>query len=96
MLELFSSLQARFLALDLAKREDIEHRVMAAMQKEAEKTSKLAGERLEVLLSWGIKAGTDAYKSATDIDQYLALAKILNSTFTQAGGPPAVTYGKSL
>ncbi|WP_243018724.1 hypothetical protein, partial [Candidatus Cardinium hertigii] len=99
VLELFSSLQARFLALDLVKRENMKNRVMAEMQKEAGETSNvstLARERLEELLSLGIKVGTDAYKSATDVDQYFALAKILNRTFAQAGVPPAVPYGKSL
>ncbi|WP_243553090.1 hypothetical protein [Candidatus Cardinium sp. cBcalN2] len=99
VLELFSSLQTRFLALDLTKRKDMEHRVMAEMQKETEEISKvstLAGERLDLLLSLGIKVGTDAYKSATDVENYFALAKILNRTFEQEGVPPAVPYGKSL
>lgn len=112
VLERYATLQNCFLALPIDKRQQLADEFSRTFYSATDVGNTLLGEQvpeivesinskeplrtLEQLLTRGIKAGTDAYKSDTALAQFSILASHLQSLFSRNQVPQSVPYGKGL
>lgn len=112
VLERYATLQNCFLALPIDKRQQLADEFIQTFYSATDVRNTLLLEQvpdiapsinseeplrtLEQLLTRGMKAGTDAYKSNTALAQFSILASHLQRLFSRHQVPQSVPYGKGL